>query len=141
MKKINSKHYDVTISFLQEHEAELLEEISVLQSRLTHTKSLINKRIENVKTHTPKSRDMSVKADMKRIILETLQTRKIESSSDEALPEGLPNSVLYKYLIQSGLEINEATFRVYLKQYKDENLIEKKGGRTSWTLVKNKASP
>lgn len=132
MRKENVKRNDSTLKFLYEEESSIKNKLLPLQNDLAHIQSLIEKRKKILNDEILSSRDNSTKARMWYSVLKALKYEELKADSP-----GLTNKDLYEYLIANDLNINQATFRGYLSQFKTENKIEKKGGRQTWTLVDN----
>ncbi len=137
MRKENAKRNDSTLKFLYEEESSIKNKLLPLQNDLAHIQSLIEKRKKILNDEILSSRDNSTKARMWYSVLKALRNQQKKYEELKADSPGLTNKDLYEDLIAVDLNINQATFRGYLSQFKTENKIEKKGGRQTWTLVDN----
>lgn len=137
MSYAKNKYKDDTLKFLHDEELLIQDKLLSLQDDLSHIQSLIKKRKITLSRSSFQTRDSSAKAKMWPVIYNALETQKKEYEGKEEKNPGLSNKSLYEFLTLADLKINETTFRGYLRQFKNEDKIEKKRGGQSWTLVDN----
>lgn len=131
--KRNDYLNDPAILFLLSEEKRIHSEISELKNELNHVKKLTKKRQFSLSEGQIGS--ISPIDNAWNGIHEILLNAHSEFTLGSRSKAGLTNQGLHEQLKFRSLNIREATFRGYLSRFKNQNKIEKKGGRNYWTLV------
>lgn len=129
------KNNDDALKFLNEEKLLIQNKLLSLQDELSHIQILIEKRKMALNRLSFQPKDKTAKAKMWFILHHAIEDQKKKNECDKDINPGLTNRDLYKYLTIKGLKLNEATYRAYLSQFKEEGKIEKRRGGRSWTLV------